>query len=491
MTAHEASAAEAELPPLTDGPHRRRIGLISVVACLGGLLFGYDTGVANGAEGPMAKELGLSLLQLGVVISSLVFAAAIGALFGGRLSDAIGRRKTIIILAVLFFVGVGFVVFSPSGPEPGVFSPLGFGVLVTGRIILGLAVGGASAVVPVFLAELAPYEIRGSITGRNELAIVVGQLAAFVVNAILGVTLGHVEGVWRIMFGVCALPAVALFFGMLRMPESPRWLVEKGRHAEALEVMKTIRSKERAEAEIAQVEVIREEEGDILKRNIAMQVLSNKWLRRIVLVGIGVGIAQQLTGINSIMYYGTRVLEESGMTEQQAVLANIAFGVVAVLGGLIALRNMDRLNRRTTLIIGFSLTTTCHLLVGVASLMFPAGNPARPFVILALVVAFVLSMQTFLNIAVWVWMAEVFPLFMRGFGMGIAIFFLWVTNGFLSLFFPTLISAVGITGSFFLFAALGAVALLFVWTQVPETRGRTLEALEEDVATGQIYVGIR
>ena len=206
MTAHADSVAEAELPPLTSGPHRERIGLISVVACLGGLLFGYDTGVANGAEGPMAKELGLSLLQLGVVISSLLFAAAIGALLGGIISDKIGRRKTILILALLFFFGVLLVVFSPAGPESGTFSAAGFATLVAGRIVLGLAVGGASTVVPVFLAELAPYEIRGSITGRNELAIVVGQLSAFVMNAILGVTLGHVDGVWRIMFAVCALP---------------------------------------------------------------------------------------------------------------------------------------------------------------------------------------------------------------------------------------------------------------------------------------------
>src|SRR6478672_6081992 len=262
MTAHADSTAEAELPPLTDGPHRQRIGLISVVACLGGLLFGYDTGVANGAEGPMAKELGLTLLQLGVVISSLLFAAAIGALVGGIISDAIGRRKTILILAVLFFIGVGLVVFSPAGPEPGTFSPVGFAVLVAGRIVLGLAVGGASTVVPVFLAEMSPYEIRGSITGRNELAIVVGQFAAFVVNYILLATLGHVHGLWRIMFGVCALPAVALFFGMMRMPESPRWLVEKGRDEDALAVLKTVRSEDRALAELRQVETIREEEQE-------------------------------------------------------------------------------------------------------------------------------------------------------------------------------------------------------------------------------------
>src|ERR687893_239649 len=198
---HSTSMGESTLPPLTPGPHRKRIGLISIV-----------------------------------------------------------------VLAVLFFVGVLVVVFSP-----------GFGLLVAGRIILGLAVGGASTVVPVYLAELAPYEIRGSITGRNELAIVVGQFAAFVVNYILFATLGHVEGLWRLMLGVCALPAVALFIGMLRMPESPRWLIEKGREQEALAVLKTVRSEDRALAEFAQVEQITEEEktgGDQLDFKDA---LANRW----------------------------------------------------------------------------------------------------------------------------------------------------------------------------------------------------------------------
>ena len=362
---HSASMGESTLPPLTPGPHRKRIGLISIVACLGGLLFGYDTGVSNGAEGPMAEELGLSLLQLGIVISSLIFAAAVGALVGGKISDAIGRRTTIIVLAVMFFVGVLIVVFSP-----------GFGLLVAGRIILGLAVGGASTVVPVYLAELAPFEIRGSITGRNELAIVVGQFAAFVVNYILFATLGHVEGVWRIMFGVCALPAVALFFGMLRMPESPRWLVEKGRYEDALAVLKTVRSEDRALAEFGQVETVAEEEKEAHMSFGA--IFSNKWLRRIVFVGIGVSVTQQLTGINSIMYYGSRVLKESGFSETAATLANTLFGLAAVVGGIIALYNMDRIDRRKTFFIGLFLTTTCHCLVGIASLILPEEKPDPP-----------------------------------------------------------------------------------------------------------------
>ena len=472
--AHAAPASEAELPPLTGGPYRKRIGLISIVACLGGLLFGYDTGVSNGAEGPMAQELGLSLLQLGVVISSLIFAAAVGALIGGQISDAIGRRKTIIVLAIMFFVGVLLVIFSP-----------GFEILVIGRIILGLAVGGASTVVPVYLAELAPYEIRGSITGRNELAIVLGQFAAFVVNAILGATLGHIEGVWRIMFGICALPAIALFVGMLRMPESPRWLVEKGRDDEALAVLKTVRSEDRALAELAQVEQVTEDEKKGNQLGFK-EILANKWLRRIVFVGIGVSMTQQLTGINSIMYYGTRVLEQSGFTQTAALMANTVFGLAAVIGGIFALRNMDRLDRRKTFFIGLFLTTICHCLTGIAGMLLPEGNPARPYVIAVLVTLFVLSMQSFLNIAIWVWLAEIFPLEIRGLAIGIAVFFGWFVNGLLALYVPTLLNALGL-GTFFLFAVIGVIMLGFLWHEVPETRGRSLESLEEDLLDGEIY----
>lgn len=475
MSADPSTRRKPSLPPLIPGAYRKRIGLISIVACFGGLLFGYDTGVINGALRPMTAELGLTAFTEGIVTSSLVFAAAFGALIGGRVSDAIGRRTTIIVLSVLFFVGTLVVVFTPNVE-----------ILVLGRVLLGLAVGGASTVVPVFLAELAPFEIRGSITGRNEVAIVIGQLSAFVINAVIGNTITEFGGVWRVMFAICALPALALFFGMLRMPESPRWLVEKGRREQALAVLRTVRPADRAEAELAEVEDVTQEEKANQRLGLKA-VLSDKWLIRILLIGTGVAMAQQLTGINSIMYYGQVVLIESGFEESAALIANIAPGVVAVIGGFIALYMMDRVDRRKTFTIGLSLTTTCHLMIGIASMLLPVGSAARPYVILALVVAFVLSMQTFLNVAVWVYLAEIFPLHMRGLGIGISVFFGWTTNALLALFFPSIIEGIGITGAFFLFAAVGALALLFVATQVPETRGVSLEVLEEDVATGNIY----
>ncbi|SDH43117.1 sugar porter family MFS transporter [Agrococcus jejuensis] len=463
-----APIAPATLPPLGDGPHRRRLGLVAVVACLGGLLFGYDTGVINGALLPMTQELGLTPLTQGIATSSLVFAAAIGALVGGRVSDARGRRTTIVALAVLFFVGSLVVVAAPS-----------LEALVVGRVLLGLAVGGASTVVPVYLSELAPHEIRGSLSGRNELAIVSGQLAAFVVNAILGAQLGHLDGVWRIMFAVCALPAAALFLGMLRMPESPRWLVDHGRRDEALAVLQRIRTPERAAAELADVEAIAAMRQHDRVR--LADVLRDRRLLAILLTGIGLGIGQQVTGINAIMYYGQTVLVESGFERQAALVANVAPGVIAVLGGIVALWMMDRVDRRTTFVLGFGLTTICQVLIGIASLVLQPGDPARPIVILVLVVAFVGAMQTFLNVAFWVTLSEIFPMRMRGLGVGVGAFANWITNASLALAFPTLVASVGISGTFFGFAVLGACALAFVLWRLPESRGRTLEALERDV----------
>lgn len=473
---HGASAGEIKLPPLTDGPHKRRLGIIAIIATFGGLLFGYDTGVANGAELPMQAELGLSDLQVGIVLSALVFAAAFGALIGGQVSDAIGRRKTIIVLAVVFFLGTTVVVLAP-----------GFGVLVAGRVLLGLAVGGASAVVPVYLAEMAPFEIRGSLAGRNELMIVVGQLAAFVVNAIIAATFGHLDGVWRLMFAVCALPAIVLFFGMLRMPESPRWYIEKGRHDEALAVLKTIRSPERAAAEFAEVEHVAEEEHEQASQRLGLRaVLSNRNLLFILLIACGLGVAQQFTGVNAIMYYGQRMLAEAGFSESMLGWVNIAPGVIAVVGGATALYLMDRINRRTNFLWGLGLTAIAHLLIVIAMNLLPVGNPARPWVFLVLIIFMIGSIQLFLNLAVWVYLSEVFPLHMRGIGMGVSVFVLWMANGVIALNVPSVVGALGM-GLFVIFAVANAISFLFVKKFVPETRGRTLEELEDDVTSGHIF----
>ena len=467
------------LPPLGQGAHTRRLGVIALVATFGGLLFGYDTGVINGALDPMSRELGMDNTIQGWVTGSLAFAAALGAMVTGRISDAIGRRKTIIGLSILFIAGALACVFTPS-----------IAVLLMGRTMLGLAVGGASAVVPVFLAELAPYEIRGSLSGRNELMVVGGQLAAFIVNAIIGNLWGEHDSVWRWMFAVCALPALALFIGMLRMPESPRWLIAQGRAEDARAIMRRIRPAERADPEIADIarslEETRTQIGAGTKGSMG-KILREKWFVRILLVGILVGAGQQLTGINSIMYYGIKVLKEAGFDEGSALIANIAPGAIAVVGSIFSLRMMERVNRRTMVIAGYSLTAFFHLLIGVASMLLPEGSPARPYIILALVVGFVGSMQTCLNVSTWVLMSELFPLRVRAVGMGLSAFCGWMMNGLLSLVFPVILGALGLTGSFFGFMVVNVLIAVLMWRNLPETRGKTLEDVEAGVISGAAY----
>ena len=462
------------LPPLGVGPHTSRLGLVAVVATFGGLLFGYDTGVINGALAPMTRFFGLTPVTEGVVTSVLLLGAAVGAMLGGRLSDRYGRRSNILLLAIIFLVGALGCVFAPN-----------LTVMVVSRFILGLAVGGASVTVPVYLAEVAPTERRGAIVTRNELMIVIGQFSAFVINAIIGNIWGEHDGVWRYMLAIAALPAVALFVGMLRMPESPRWLIGQGRDSDALAVLKQLRSPERAVAEIA--EVHRLAAMDTEEKTGGWRDLGTPWVRRIVLIGIGLAVAQQVTGINSVMYYGTQLLTEAGFSASGALIANTANGALSLAGVIVGFTLIRKFDRRVLLTTGFIGTTIAHVLIGTSSLVIPDGL-GRAYVILFLTVLFVFITQATIAPIVWLMLAEIFPLKIRGFGLGISVFCLWIANFAIGLCFPIVVAEFGISVTFFAFAILGLLSLVFVVTSVPETRGRSLEEVEVQTITGSIPI---
>jgi major inositol transporter-like SP family MFS transporter len=463
------------LPPLVNGPHTRRLGVVAVIATFGGLLFGYDTGVINGALQPMLDSGFVpNATAEGFMTSSILIGAAIGAFFVGRISDAWGRKPTINTLAVLFFVAAVACVLAPS-----------WEFLMVSRLFLGVAVGGASVTVPVFLAELAPTENRGGLVSRNELMIVTGQLAAFAINAVIGTIWSEDGNVWRYMLSVAVLPAIALFIGMFTVPESPRWLLGKGRRDDALAVLKQIRAADRAEAEMAEVEELAAQEAEARRARIS-DLLAAPWLRKVLFIGIGLAVAQQLTGINSIMYYGTQVLTESGFSGSTALIANVGSGIIAVLAMVVALRVINRFGRRSMLIFGFTGTTVFHLLIGLSSLVLPEGT-VRAVVVLVFVICFVGTMQGTIGPLVWLMLSEIFPLKLRGVGMGLTVLILWLTNFAVSTLFPIVVSATGISTTFFIFAVLNALALVFAITKVPETNGRSLEQLEEDFSTGAIY----
>lgn len=442
----------------------RFVKRIARVATLGGLLFGYDTGVINGAITYMQRDLALTPLLEGMVASFLLLGAATGAVFGGRFADSGGRRRNILFLAVLFLVGALACAVAPNVPA-----------LIASRFVLGLAVGGASVSVPTYLAEIAPAERRGQIVTRNELMIVTGQMLAFVCNAAIGSTWGADHGIWRWMLVVATLPAVLLWFGMLSMPESPRWLASKGRIAEAFRVLEQVRDKQRAKAELEEIRRV-DARPDAATRG-GWADLATPWMRRAFLVGVGIAIAQQATGVNAIMYYGTQILTSSGFGTQTALIANVANGAISVAAVLIGIALLGRLGRRTMFLTGLSGTTLSLLAIGLCSVLMPY-SAARAYLILSAMVVFLAFMQMFIGPVSWVMLAEIFPLKLRGFGFGFAGCVLWIVNFAISLVFPVFVAYAGVASTFFTFFVFGIGSLVFVAKCVPETRGRSLEEIE-------------
>ena len=464
---HKEVPLAPSAPPEVKGAHSRRLRLITIISTFGGLLFGYDTGVINGALPYMQQDLGLTPFTEGVVTSSLLLGAAVGAFAGGRLSDARGRRRNLLMLAVIFVVGTLGCTFAPSTA-----------VMIAARFVLGLAVGGASVTVPTYLAEISPADRRGRLVTQNELMIVTGQLMAFTFNAGIANALGDSGHVWRYMLVVATLPAVVLWLGMLVMPESPRWLASKGRFSDALDVLRQVRSAQRAEEELAEVKRLAQE--DKKSQTGGWSDLAVPWIRKLVLVGIGIAIVQQVSGVNTIMYYGTQILKNSGFSADGALIANIANGVISVLATFVGIYLLGRVNRRPMLLVGIAGTSTALLLVAIVSLVMPEGM-GRGLVVLALTVTFLAFQQGATSPVTWLMLAEIFPLKMRGFAFGIASLTLWSTNFVIGLTYPVMVDAFSISNTFLVFVAVGVLAIAFVAKYVPETRGRSLEQLETEL----------
>ncbi|MCQ8239288.1 sugar porter family MFS transporter [Rhizosaccharibacter radicis] len=460
-----------------DGTFPNRVlGMITATCTLGGLLFGYDTGVINGALLYIRLDLHLGPLREGMVISSLLVGAALGAVSGGQVSDRIGRRRGLLCLAMLFFVGALAASQAP-----------GFRGLVLARLVLGVAVGGASVLVPTYLAEIAPASVRGRVVTFNELMIVGGQLLAFCCNAVLAHRWGHEPGIWRWMLVVSVVPAAALWLGMLAMPESPRWLMAHGRREEAREVLARMRAAGRLDAELHEVEHLAEQEQLDTLRAAPRDLLADlraPWIRRIFLIGIGVACSMQATGVSSVMYYGTQLLTGAGFTERQALLANIGNGVASVAATLLGLWILTRTGRRFMLTAGLTGTASALAFAALVSLLF-AASPFRGVAILAATMLFLLFMQGFVAPVAWVILAEIFPLRIRGIGNGIAALCLWLVNFAVGLLFPSVSAALGSAGTFGLFAAFSVLGVGFAVRFVPETRGYSLEQIEENFRLGR------
>ncbi|HJP74982.1 MAG TPA: sugar porter family MFS transporter [Pseudonocardiaceae bacterium] len=424
-----------------------------VFGALGGLLFGYDLGVVAGALLLIKPEFGLSAIEVGIVTSSLLVGCMIGALGGGRLADAMGRRGLVVAAGAVFGAGCLIAAVAPN-----------LAIIVTGRFVMGLAVGALSMTVPIYLSEIAPAGVRGALSGLNQLMISSGILVAYLVN--LGLS---GAGQWRYAFGLALVPAVALVIGVYFQPESPRWLMRRGRVEEARAVLARITDD--VEGEVARI-------GEVLARPSVRVLLGDRRVRRVLLVGVGVAFLQQVIGINTIIYYAPTILTTLGFGKSAALLANAGLGALTVVVTVIMLLVVDRIGRRRPLIYGA---------IAMAVAMAALGTAFSGWFAIVCLALFKISFSMSWGGMAWILLGEIFPLNVRGTAMSLATFANWAGNLFVGLFFPVLLG-VGTGLVFYIFAVVGVISCVFAIRFVPETRGRSLEQIEQQLLPAE---GIR
>ena len=452
---------------------RRFAVQLTVVAALGGLLFGYDTAVISGAIGFLRSHFVLDAAQTGWAASSALVGCIIGAAGAGELSDRLGRKMALLAAAVLYFVSAVWSALPSSLTE-----------FAIARIIGGVGVGIASIVSPLYIAEISPAAMRGKLVSYNQMAIVLGILGVYFVNyfiAGLGDEQWNVSAGWRWMFGSEALPALLFFVLMLFVPESPRYLVSRGRPDPARHLLSRINGAEAAETEL---QMIRESVARAGTQDSAARLLQ-PGLRRVLVIGVALAILQQITGINVFMYYAPEIFKQLGSGTDTALLQTIVIGVCNVAFTLVAIRTVDRLGRRPLMIAGAAGMGIS--LVGLGAAAFTGSTQLW---VLVFILGYIASFAMSLGPVVWVLLAEIFPTTIRGRAMSVAVLILWTSNYVVSQTFPMINEDPWLVGVFhhafpFWLSALFCVVLIGVMVFfVPETKGRSLEEIESSWERG-------
>ncbi|MFT8480651.1 sugar porter family MFS transporter [Gluconobacter oxydans] len=445
----------------------RLITTIVVVVTMGALAFGYDTGVIAGAlpfmQIPIAQGgLGLTPLTEGLVTSALVLGAAFGSLVCGMMADRFGRRDSLMALSVLFVIGAIGTAQAPS-----------VAVMIAMRAVLGFAVGGASALVPMFISEMAPAGRRGRLVSQNEMMIVTGQLVAYTLNAGLA-HFSESPSIWRTMLMIAAVPAVLLGVGLFFVPRSPRWLASQGRTDEARHVLELIRSTDQqVRHEMRAIYTAVDDDAEQIGWH---QAFREVWVRRLLLLGIGLGFATQFTGVNAFMYFTPIILRQTGLGTEAALIATIGDGLVAVGATFAGIWMIGRFPRRVTLLGGLGGVVLAHLGLG-ATLLLLKGSAVESYVALGFILLALLFIQMMVSPLYWLLMSELFPMRARGVLTGLSVSSQWIFNATVAFLFPIFLHAIG-PGTFFVFATINVLSFCFVARFLPETKGFSLEKLE-------------
>jgi len=447
---------------LREAARNRRILGVAIIAAIGGFLFGYDTGVIGGALLFMQKDLGLETHgQQQLTVAILLLGAIVGALIAGWLADRISRRRTKIISGCVYVIGAVACALS-----------MRYWQILASRFWLGLAVGCASFVSPMYIAEIVPKRIRGGVVSFNQLMVTLGILVAYIVDW----GFAGFSNNWRWMFAVAVIPGAALAIGMYFMPFSPRWLVDKGREDEAREVLKNYRdSDDEVEDEIKEIKEISENE-------FSLRELLGKAVRRMMIVGVALAIFQQIVGINTVIYYAPTILKFAGQQNTGALTQSVYIGCTNVFFTIVAILLLDKLGRRFFLITGTSILTVALIGLG-AFFASPTLQHSVGWLALVCLLVYIMGFAIGLGPVFWLMISEIFPLQMRGPAMAVCTMFNWGFNFLIAYTFLSLTNAITKQGTFWLYAFFGICAVIFFATVVPETKGRSLEEIQGDLGS--------
>ncbi len=439
----------------------RYVARVSLIAAIGGLLFGYDTGVISGALLFIKDDLHASSFEQQAAVGSLLLGAVGGAILSGWLADRIGRKWTLIAAGLIYIVGGLASALSPD-----------IWFLIVARFVLGFAVGTASFVAPMYISEMVPKHLRGGMTSFNQLMITTGILVAYIVNA----ALKDAGNNWRWMLGLSVIPGIALAIGMLRQPDSPRWLIEQGREDETLKVLRRARATdEDAQNEIEEIKEAAKEEGHLAD-------LKTPAVRPLIGLGLSLAILQQLVGINTVIYYAPTILKYAGLNTSSAVTQTVFIGLTNVIFTIVAVLLLDRMGRRFFLIGG---TALCSLSLAALAIFFGSKGLQKDGGGIALValMVYIAGFAAGLGPVFWLMISEIFPLRVRPPAMSVSTVGNWAANFVVSFTFLTLITAAGRAGTFWIYTAIGVFATAYFAWKVPETKGRTLEEIEHELGT--------
>jgi sugar porter (SP) family MFS transporter len=436
---------------------------ISFIAAIGGLLFGFDTGVISGALLFLKKDLHANSVAQEWIVSVLLLGAILGAVISGYLADKLSRKRTKVISGCVYVIGAVGCAFAVSVP-----------MLVAFRFVLGLSVGTASFVAPLYIAEVAPPRVRGGLVSFNQLMLTVGILLAYLVNF----AFTNVPEGWRWMLGVGAIPGAALAIGMLTVPHTPRWLMQQGREDDARAVLEKLRSSD-PHADIDQeIEDIKKAKDQ--ERSTKVRDLLKPEIRPLLWIGIGLAVFQQFVGINTVIYYAPTILAKTGLTDSASITQTIFVGVTNVVFTIVAVLLLDRVGRRRLLLIGTVGLTVSIIFLGVFFASPGLQQHASYLALLALLV-YIASFAVGLGPVFWLMISEIYPIGIRSKSMSVATVFNWAANFVVAGTFLTLISLISRQGTFFVFGGFGILAFLFFLWKVPETKDKSLEQIQDEL----------